>query len=86
MNKETEEQLKYIKSRWEDNMVNVCEECMVACIRHFDRNMGPACDESEYKEDEHPGRYDGDVYAYAGGDIKILIDIIEKLRNELERK
>jgi len=79
MDQESQNKLEEIKKRWAGSMKNVCCNCMYEAIRHFDRNMDPTC--NPYEEDVHPGRYDGEIYAYAGGDIKDLIDIIEKLNN-----
>ena len=72
-----EKKVDEIKERWSNNMKNVCEKCMYEAIRHWDRNMDPACNSDD--EYEHPDRYDGEVYAYAGNDIKDLLDIIERL-------
>lgn len=82
LDNESEQKLNEIKKRWTGKMKNVCQQCMYTAIRHMDRNMDPACDDKNYKEEEHPYRYDGDIYAYAGGDIKDLIDIITKLTSK----
>jgi hypothetical protein len=75
----SEKKLKEIESRWEDNMFSVCSDCMYECIRHWDRNV----DCRFKKEDEtikHPDRYNGEIYAKAGADIKFLIEMIKKLK------
>ena len=82
MDQESIKRLEEIKERWTDNMKNVCESCMHDALRHWDRNMDPACNPKDNYE--HPGRYDGDVYAYAGGDIKDLIAMIDELTNKIE--
>jgi len=83
MNSENKSKVYEIKERWANNMKDVCETCMYEAIRHWDRNMDHAC--VTYDENEHPGRYDGDVYCRAGGDIKALLEIIEQLNNEVRK-
>jgi hypothetical protein len=81
--KSIREKLDAIRERWADNMNNVCEPCMYEALRHWDRNMDPACNPQDNAA--HPDRYDGDVYAYAGGDIKELIQIIDMLLAPVEK-
>ena len=72
--------IEEIKERWKGKMKNVCEECMSNAIRHHGRNYGRYC-EREDDDDYHFERYDGNMYAYAGGDIGKLLEIIERLQN-----
>ncbi len=74
--------LKKIKKRWscyEDTGV-FCKECMYEAIRHWDRNMDPAC--YTYDKSIHPDRYDGEIIAHSANDIWCLIDIIKKITNK----
>jgi hypothetical protein len=75
-----EAEIKDIEFRWKDNLHAVCEDCMYTCIRHQDRNVGCQFEEEERK---HPKRYDGELYATAGKDIKTLLDIIKELKKKL---
>jgi hypothetical protein len=77
MNEDMKTKLNDIESRWKDNMHSVCSQCMYSAIRHWDRN------EECYNDDKkalHPDRYDGELYAEAGADIKCLLEIIKKLK------
>lgn len=69
--------LEEIKDRWKDNLKSVCSDCMYTAIRHQDRNVG-----CQYEDEErnHPDRYDGELYAEAGADIKFLLEFIEKIK------
>ena len=69
-----------ITERWEGKMKNVCEHCMYNAIRHQDRNCERYCERAD-DDDFHFERYDGDMYAYAGGDIGKLLEIIKQLQN-----
>lgn len=85
---EIDSKVETIKSKWRNNLFNVCSKCMGEAIRHFDRNMEPACisyDEKEdYEETSHPKRYDGELYADAGGDISELLNIIDILKSKIQ--
>lgn len=77
-----------IRERWASiGNKKFCETCMADAIRHYDRNMDRACDDYDDEDEEennnndnvHPGRYDGNVIAYAPLDIATLLSIIDKL-------
>jgi hypothetical protein len=70
-----------IQNRWQDNKTMYCKRCMYEAIRHWDRNMDPVCD--SYDEEDHPDRYDGDIFAHAGKDIWFLLDLLKKIDPEL---
>lgn len=80
MDRLTEKELNRVKSieeKWDEHRENYCKVCMYEAIRHWDRNMSPACDELD--ENEHPDRHDGEIFAEAPEDIWVLINIINKL-------
>jgi len=74
-----EEKIKDIELRWKNNMHIVCPECMYSAIRHWDRNEECYGDD---KDAVHPERYDGGLYAEAGADIKCLLEIIKKIKED----
>lgn len=56
---------------------------MYNALRHWDRNMDRFCDDPDEENGTiHFGRYDGYLYAYAGGDIGRLLGIINDLKTE----
>ncbi len=68
-----------IKDRWmryKDDGV-YCVECLHEAIRHWDRNMDPACN----SDDEENHGYDGDILAHSAKDIWRLINLIELQQN-----
>jgi hypothetical protein len=73
------EAIAEIKERWSGIKQNVCESCMSEAIRHWVRNVDHEC--SDYDTVPHVDKYDGDVYSYAGGDIQILLSIIDMFTN-----
>jgi hypothetical protein len=76
--------LQEIIDRWSavDDVV-FCEDCMYESIRHWNRNMDPAC---TYKSKEkraalkHPE--DTCPLAHASRDIHILLKLVAKLMRE----
>lgn len=81
---EEEKEFKSIVARWNKNRKNFCEQCMYDAIRHYDRNMDPACgsdaeaSDADERSTEHPDPYSGEKIAGAPGDIWTLIRIIER--------
>jgi hypothetical protein len=83
LTKEEEDKLIEIRKRWDGSRNKYCPDCMYEVIRHGDRNMDPSCtydgDPEGYDSTKHPGRYDGDIIAYAPEDIWALIGMVERL-------
>jgi len=79
----TEEDLKeigIIEERWKAYPNKMCEDCVREAIRHWDRNMDPACNEGTYDNENHIDRYDGDIFACGGQDVHTLLNIIKKIQ------
>lgn len=86
--------IKNIGLCWKYLKYDVCESCMYEDIRHYDRNMESDSDDyisdegdlrninvgcNEQDSPRHLDKYDGNTFAYAGGYIRALLHVINKL-------
>lgn len=87
------ENINIIKERWEDYKRKFCESCMKMYVHCGVRNLDAACGRDDSSNDEsvtnsedsteHPDRADGDILAYSAYDIWTLLNIIDRLKNDI---